>query len=386
MKENHTPTTDLYLLAIYVLTNALFVYKYVSRITTQPGATSLLYLILSGSIILLLYKKKECKNDSKTQTFIYFSAIALLATLIALLMFHFDPEKVRVGRYVANYDWISRFLDSQFPYTSHTRPSGFPFLFAMAIPFYILGDLGLFNIFSFIMFGVLVHWRYQKLPINKFRCILLLVTSPIFLFEVVVRSDIFSNMVALLFYLAVFEILTQQSSNTRVWLLGIIGGLLLSTRGIVLLVYILMFGYLFRKRITVNGLFFLAIFAGFILSLLPFLIWDWSYFTKFGPFSIQLSYIPLWLLIISIIGSLYCAMTIKSLKNIYASVAFMLLGVIGVSLFLSVLNRGWHHAVIGDGFDISYFCFALPFLLISLDFHRRGSVSPKGMFVLHPIE
>ena len=384
MKVNRISITDICTLAIYVLINALFVYKYTSRITSQPWAPSLLYLTIVSLFILLLFKKNEFRPGLKTENLIYFSMITFLAISFTFLMFHFDPQKIRVGRYLAMYDWITRFFNSEFPYASHAYPSGFPFLFVMAMPFYFLGDLGFFQIFSFLTFATLVHLRHGQKSINRFSCIFLLVTSPIFLYEIVVRSDVFSNMVMVMLYLAIFEAFSRKSGPIALYFLGIIGGLLLSTRGIVLLIYTCVFGYFFRRQIITCGLFFLSMFVGFFLSLLPFLIWDWRYFIDFGPFSIQLAHIPNWLLILSIASSVLCALTIRSLKRIYSSVSFILFGVTCVAFVITVFNYGWYETVLRDGFDISYFCFALPYLLISLDFPEKETASPDSMFAVRP--
>jgi len=385
MKDRGLSITDICALAFYGLINALFVYKYTSRITSQPWATSLLYLVMVSLFILLLFRMTESRLGIKTQNLIYFSMIAFLAILFTFVMFHYDPEKIRVGRYPAIYDWITRMFNSEFPYASRTNPSGLPFLFVMAMPFYFLGDLGFSQIFSFLIFAVLVHLRHRQESINRFRCIFLLVTAPIFLYEIVVRSDLFSNMVIVMLYLAVLEVFCRKMGHTTaLYFLGIIGGLLLSTRGIVLLIYIPVFGYFFRRQIIKDGLFFLSIFVGFLLPLIPFLIWDWAHFINFGPFSIQLSYIPNWLLIFSIAASIYCALTIRSLEGIYSSVLFILFGVTCAAFVMTGLDHGWYQTVQRDGFDISYFCFALPFLLISLEFPNKGIASPDSVFTVSP--
>lgn len=385
MEENRISSIDICAFAIYGLINALFVYKYTSRITSQPWATSLLYLIVVTLFILLLFKKNKFRPGLKTENVIYFSMIAFLAILFTLFMFHFDPEKIRVGRYPAMYDWITKFFNSEFPYTSPTNPSGFPFLFVLAMPFYFLGDLGFLQIFSFLIFAVLVHLRYGGNSINRFRCIFLLITAPIFLYEIVVRSELFSNMVIVMLYLAILEAFSRRASHIGLFFLGIIGGLLLSTRGIVLLIYIPVLGYFFKRQIINHGLFFLSMFVGFFLSLVPFLIWDWTYFINSGPFSVQLSYVPNWLLILSIAASVACALTSRSLKRIYSSVSFVLFGVIGAAFILAVFNLSWYKAVLGSGFDIAYFCFALPYLLISLDFaEKRTTSSTDQVFVVRP--
>ncbi len=106
--------------------------------------------------------------------------------------------------------------------------------------------------------------------------------------------------------------------------------------------------------------------VGLILTLGPFLIWDAKHFVESGPFAIQLSYIPVWVFILSIIASVACGLGIKSLKGIYASISVMLFGVVFIAFVISIVNSGLAESVLGDRFDISYFSFCLPFLLISL--------------------
>lgn len=384
MKGYRISTTDVCASAIYGLINALFVYKYTARITSQPWAMSLLYLILIGLFIIFLYHITEFKFSSKAQNLIYLFMIVCVAILLTILMFQFDPGKIRVGRYPALYDWITELLNSEFPYASHTRPSGFPFLFIMAMPFYFLGDLGFFQIFSFLLFAFIVYLRHRMERENRFRVVFLLVTSPLFLYEIVVRSDLFSNMVVIMLYLAILEIYLPKMRGLALCLLGIMGGLLLSTRGIVLLIYIPVLAYLFRGQIVKGSYFFLSMLVGFSLTLIPFLIWDFDYFINFGPFSVQLSYVTSWLLILSIAVSVYCALTIRSLTRIISSISFVLFGVICVAFIMAVLGFGWFQTVLGDGFDISYFCFTLPFLLISLDLSEKRISPPNKVFAFQP--
>ncbi len=384
MKEKSTSITDICALVIYGLINVLFVYKYSSRIISQSWAASLAYIVIVSLLIVLLFKKGGWGIPEKTQNSIYFFLMAFFAVLLTFLMIQFDPQQIRVGRYPAMYDWITKLLSSEFPYASFTNPSGFPFLFVMAMPFYFLGDLGFFQIFSFLVFALLVYLRNGEKYINRFRCILLLVTAPIFLYEIVVRSELFSNMVMVMLYLAVLEAYGRRAGPVTLFFLGIIGGLLLSTRGVVLLIYIIVLGYFLKRQIVQGSLFFISMFVGFFLSLAPFLIWDWKYFLGSGPFAVQLSYIPNWLLTLAIASSVLCALTIRSLKGIYSSVSFILFGVISVAFVLAVFNMGWHKAVFGSGFDIAYFCFALPYLLISLEFAEKGTTFPERMFVVRP--
>jgi hypothetical protein len=380
MRQNAVWITDACAIVLYGLINALFVYKYAARITSQSWAVSLLYLVLLGLFVWVLYRKTASRPSPAAQSLIYFFTIVLLAIGLSLVMSHFDPQKIRVGRYPALCDWITRLFDSQFPYNSQTRPSGFPFLFVMAMPFYLLGDLGFFQIFSFLVFAALVYLRYPEQPMNRFRCIFLLILAPVFLYEVIVRSELFSNMVMVMLYLAVLEMVGRKMSLFASILLGLAGGLLLSTRGVVLLIYILALGYLLRKKVVTHGLFYLSLVAGFVASLLPFMIWDWKRFMSLGPLSKQLSFLPVWVLALSIACCIYCALRIGSLRKIYSAVSFILFAVVLVAFSASVLQYGWHQAVLKDAFDISYFAFAVPFLLVSLNFREREIPQTDRMF------
>ncbi|UCB52865.1 MAG: hypothetical protein JSV10_01880 [Candidatus Zixiibacteriota bacterium] len=384
MRENAVSITDVCALTLYGLINALFVYKYAARITAHPWVTSSLYLVLLGLLVLLLYRKAELRLSPGAQNLIYFLVIVLFAFALTLVMSHFDPQKIRVGRYPALQDWISRLFDSEFPYNVHTRPSGFPFLFVMAMPFYLLGDLGFFQIFSFLIFAGLVYFRYREQTANRFRCIFLLMSAPVFLYEVMVRSELFSNMVMVMLYLAILEMVGRRMSLVALISLGLVGGLLLSTRGIALLIYVLVLGYFLKTKVVTHGMFFASICAGFLVSLLPFLIWDWAQFMKLGPLSKQLSFLPIWLLALSVVSSVYCALKIESLRRVYSAVSFTLFAVVLVAFSTSVLDLGWHQSVLGDGFDISYFAFAIPFLIVSLDFRGKEDASPVGVFANHP--
>jgi hypothetical protein len=384
MREDAISITDICALTVYGLINTLFVYKYAARITSHPWITSLLYLALLGLLALLLYRKTELRLSPATENLVYFCMIVLFAVALSLVMSHFDPQKIRVGRYPALQDWISRLFDSEFPYNSHTRPSGFPFLFVMAMPFYLLGDVGFFQVFTFPIFAGLVYFKHGEQTTNRLRCILLLVFAPVFLYEVVVRSELFSNMIMVMLYLAILEMVGRKMSLIALICLGLVGGLLLSTRGIVLLVYILVLGYFLKRKVVPHGLFFLSVFAGFFVSLAPFLIWDWSQFIELGPFSRQLSLLPFWLLALFVVSCIYCVLRIGSLRKVYSAVSFFLFAVVLVAFIIKVLDYGWHQAVLGDGFDISYFAFAVPFLLISLDFRGKQDASPAGVFAVHP--
>jgi len=345
MNVKTDPVRELFVIVIYIFCNSLFVYKYISRITIYPSIVLTLYIVCICLFIALIYGIIDFNVSAKSWNILYLIITIISAVCLAIVMLQFDPSTIKVGRYPAIQDWLSRLLQGEFPYSSETKPSGFPFLFALVFPFYLLGDSGLFQIFAFVIFSVLLYIRHNKDSFNSFRCILLLLASPMFLYEIVVRSELFSNMVIVILFLSIFNYFKRKTNLFSLVIFGLAGGFLLSTRGVVLLIYIIFFGYYFKERKPVQAVTFtFSMAAGFLITLIPFMVWDKFYF-------------------------------LNSEKTLYFAAACTLFGVVLVSFLLMIYNTGWHGALIDSGFDISYFAFVLPFLLFSLDFTKNADHS-----------
>jgi hypothetical protein len=297
--------------------------------------------------------------------------IAVLSVILTALMFQFDPRDIFIGRWWALNDWIGKILEGRFPYDSAHLPSGMPFLFILAMPCYLLGDAGLLQVCGFILFAIAAHLRYSGNQINKFYAIIFLAASPVFLFEVLVRSELIFNVTIVLLYFEVLFRYTRENDLSKPALFGLIGGLILSTRGIVLLIYIIFLGFLFFRYRVRSIRFYLFLIIGFVLTIVPFLLWNTHYFLAYGPFSVQLQYIPGWLLILSILASVACAIIVKTKAGAYTSCGTILFGVVLVTLLISVGKHGLGEAVMHDMFDTGYFAFALPFLVMSFRYNSR---------------
>jgi hypothetical protein len=74
----------------------------------------------------------------------------------------------------------------------------------------------------------------------------------------------------------------------------------------------------------------------------------------------------MWILPVAIPLGTYLGYRSQSPKGVYGSSALLLVGC-GLTVFLiAVGEMGWAMVVLHDGFDISYFCFPVPFLLLGL--------------------
>lgn len=358
---------------IYAFINFLFVYKYVGRFLNYPFFAAIGIVLILTLIIYILSRTYSLFLFFEDRKY-YAIFVSLTAVVLWLLMREFDPAEIQVGRYPALHDWIQRMLNGEFPYNSDVPHTGFPFWFLIALPFYFLGDLGLLQIFCFILFAFLLETRRHAERNYKMQIMFILLLSPIFMYEIVVRSDLFSNMVFVLLYLNLHERYLGKFRFSNI-VFGFAGGLLLSTRAIVIIPFILFFGYHFKTNPIKNSLYFaISAGTGFILPMLPFLIWDFGSFVSDGPFSRQSAYIQLWQLILVIGSAGVLAITSTTQASLYRNTGYILFATSFLVFLTRIIGDGWNSAFFQHGFDISYFSFPLLFLLFALPYAKNRDV------------
>jgi hypothetical protein len=179
-------------------------------------------------------------------------------------------------------------------------------------------------------------------------------------------------MTAVLAWLALAERYRARDGRFIPLIIGAAGGLVLSTRGIVLPVYAVAFAFWFRDDLWRGLWFALGCAAGFGITIIPFLVWDWQSFVSAGPFAVQTSYMPVRGALFAVAVGIAAGWTARSRRAAGFAAALILFAVVLVPFAASVIEYGWNGAVMGDRFDISYFCFALPFLIVLPEWRRDG--------------
>jgi len=358
-------STDSVLLSIYIFVNELFVYKYACRVFTSPLMPCLIYMAIAIAMIFLLFRNYSIEIPQSTLKTAYIALVVICAIALAVLMRQFDPAQIKVARYDALHEWISRLLGGEFPYSSPVKPSGLPFLFALALPFYIAGDLGYFQIFGFLLFSAIVYYRFSGDAKMMYRPIIPLIMSPVFLFEVAARSELITNMIIIIAYLVLVEYSLNSKKRISPIILGIGAGLLLSTRAIAVLILAPCLIYYFKRGSEGRALFIVSMILGFAVTLLPFVLWSPKSFTANNPLLIQSSYSPVWLNVLALTASVLTGLFSKTMRAVYTSVSLILFLAVFVPFLIKVSYIGWYSALVESGFDISYFCFSIPFLPIA---------------------
>jgi hypothetical protein len=289
-------------------------------------------------------------------------------------------ESLNTDRWSVIVSFWNNYFDGKYVYDAQSHmgnyPGPMPFYFILALPFYWLGELGFFSLMGVFVFYILM--RYMRAKQNRQTVFLLLIlSSPFYFWEVMVRSNIFLNATLVFFSIVFFfNIKNYKSIGTQLGT-GLVLGLLMSTRNVFVLCYIILFLYSLKcKKINMRsvlqtGCVSVLIFA---LTFLPFVIGHWDDFLKMNPFIIQSSFLmPFPFVLVAVCFSfvlfLFCR---ENSDVIFYS---------GITLFFAILLHLAYHAVdasLGDAFwgsnaDISYFILCIPFFLLYICLKEKQS-------------
>lgn len=342
---------------------SLFILKYSSRYTDLFIFSPVLYLV--GGVLFLFFidkKIKSRKNDfSKKYLLSLVGVIAVAAVLLA-----FIPQSTRVGRFPALMEWLSNFQQGIFPYGTKANPSGFPFLFFLASPFYLLGDAGYLEVFGLFLFLLLIL-KYSKTTKEYWVKILFLLLLPTTFYELAVRSELLTNTVLVisLFFLAEQK-LNENEKNISFIVLALLFGFFLSTRLIAFLWLAMFLLFFFRNNLKNGFIFFTISLSVFLLSLLPFYLWNAETFISKGPFAVQTIYLPKWIYFILPLFVLYIGWMIADFQELLFASGVLTFLLVSISFIMTINNVGMYQAVFNDRFDISYYVLSIPFFILAL--------------------
>jgi len=363
--------------------NFLFAWKYIDRISSLALPIAIVYAI--GISILAVYLPK-LKINEKWVTIIFL----LLLFLLSFLIFQkIDPIDIKVDRWsVISSFWGSAF-QGEYPYFAKSHrlspPGPFPIYFILGLPFYLLGEIGWLAVLGLVVF--LLFTRNKLAKFNYFKVLLFTLLSIAIWYEILVRSTIFTNSTILLCFL--YSIKDYPYKNyKKVLLIGILAGILLSTRMIFGLCFAI---YLIHGLRTKQINFAQSIIWGLtcvttlLATLAPFYVLFPQEFWIQNPFNIQGTFLiqPYWqpvFLLMAILFGYFCKSNKKLIYN-YGIVLFLVILVyIGTHLIEPMADGiNLHPERFWDGgIDISYLLFSLPFLIF-YSFAKEGSPKVPAM-------
>ncbi len=266
----------------------LFATKYAMRATPHYGFVTLSYLCVTVGVIMVLMKNGMRLLSSKR---CFWICLVLFTLALLVVQYHFDPLQNRVDRWSALAYPIQNLLHGEFPYLAKTHLGGyaspFPVWQLFHVPFYLLGNVGLSEIVTSVLFIVSVRYLYGIR--EAFLAMILLAVSVNLWYEVSVRSDLISNFLLLATFINIIRRRGIRFTDHPL-ALSAIAGLWLSTRvSTAFPLYILFLpGWLTlswsRKLLSP-----LTAVTVFCLTFLPLALWDADtlFHHEFNPFTLQ---------------------------------------------------------------------------------------------------
>ena len=352
---------------LYVLINALFVDKYGARITDWHIVISAAYCLLAG--IGTLYLPKIAQKTNHRYALIICGGLYLAMGIG--LQYAIDPMSLQVDRWSAIHHFLDGMLSGIYPYGQQTHLGGYgsplPVWQVLHLPFYAIGNVGLSIFAAIAAFIYTLHrTRGEKVA---WTALLLLVASPACWYEITVRSDLITNII-LAATIAEWLVYKGVRLKEHYIGIGILCGLLVSTRLIAIIPLAVAYGYEFiqlqwRKQLGFVG----VMICTFALTILPFVFWKGStlLFFEYNPFVLQTRQGSLLALILFAVVAVSTTLYYKSSEQVRLPLTGWLLTSLVVIAFVEKMWREniWTE-LYSSAFDITYLSVALPFYIVCL--------------------
>lgn len=356
--------------ALYIFVNLLFVVKYSLRASLGLClAASCAYLAF-----MLLLPWASARRAAKQM-----SAKAVVAVFVAYMVVllvaqcAIDPYSIKVDRWSAINNFLACLFQGQYPYMARTHLGGygspFPVWQVLHIPFYLLHNVGLSFFAALSAFAYFVG-KYASRTATV-RTLTLIMLSPAFLYEALVRSDLMANFLVAATIVIVFYNKRIRPQN-HFLLTAVTCGLILSTRlSAVLPLGMLVFADWWRLKPAKKILFPVVVALVFAATFLPFVFWDGDslFFFKYNPFALQAGHAhPADVALFAMLFIWLALKWTKSAADTFAS----LMAATAMLLFITVVVATAHNMVawgnydlFSSAFDITYFDMSLPFLILA---------------------
>ena len=288
-----------------------------------------------------------------------------------------DGNLLMVDRWSALEVGIKALLNGDYPYSAidhlNGRTSNLPTLLFIGIPFYFLGNIGFLQSFAFLLFLYILFKAFNDYKDRLF-CIMLLIFSPSYLWEIYVKSDLMSNFIIILAVVVFMQDRIYRNIKINPLFESFLLTSLVMTRITAIIpISILFFKHFYKFSVQKKIIFMaVALTTVIIFSYICFnKVGSLEHFYKHNPLELQNRQLPSILSLILIIIPMIYSFRAKDIKSIiYLTVIFLLLP-ISIAFFTSIYYSGFKATLFESSFDISYFNMVLPFLLLSLTFDYK---------------
>lgn len=286
----------------------------------------------------------------------------LMILLAGAVLVGIDPESLQVDRWSVVDSFWNTWFAGDYPYHAqshlHNPPGPLPGYFLILFPFWVVNALATFSVLG----GIGAIWRFPSAALAWG-----LTTSIFLLWETGTQSNLFTFTFLTLMYLDYISSNSKNLTLIKALLWGLLGGLLLNTRSILILAFIVYAPTLWRttrSNPTVRWLGFAGMMAGFAAPLA----------ILYSQFPEAFAATPPWLtqsteLLPPIYGFAFIALALLAgLIQVYHLPDAIKSGLVYALAMCAyavhhTLENGWHQVFWDGGVDWSYFILATGFFV-----------------------
>lgn len=366
---------------IFILINSLFIYKYGIRIQQIPIALLFsLYFLALFLILVFLKKFKKSINQYDSFKNIYIIIVVIISIVFLITNILIDGNNINVDRWSATSVCIDALLNGKYPYLvlDHlgNYSSNLPGLFLIGLFPYLIGDIGYLQVISFMLFSFLIYKHFSA-NYKQLLALVLLLISPAFLWHIIVKSDLTTNFIFVLGFIYLWRRKYSNDIFHKPILLGIITGVFVLTRVIVIIpLTLFLFSTFVKIDLWAKVNFIFALLFSMLLLLFPiyYTAESWQQIMEFNPLSLQSSPLPRIMSLFFMLIPFYFSYLIKNFNQfLWFSTTLVLLPVLA-SFMLHSYQLGILNTILQIQFDISYFSMILPFLIFLMVEHFESEL------------
>ncbi|ANF49742.1 hypothetical protein A0O34_03940 [Chryseobacterium glaciei] len=352
---------------IYIIVNSLFVLKYGEKY----GFPLLAVYIIAILGISLFYIKIELKD--LFYKYIFWIGVISFFIFSIYLNYTVDGLSLNVDRWSAMEIGIKALLNGEYPYNipDHMgrESSNLPMLIILGMPFYLIfGSVGFLQSFIFLFFSYLIIKIFNNYK-QRLAVLILLFFSPSYLWEVYVKSDLFSNFIIVSgFVFLIWQNFIKEKKLKLEWA-SVLTALIFLTRlsviiPIVLLLFKKFYNFTIKEKLRFASVFVIMISC--ILYLFFHNAESFDLIVKHNPFMIQGAKQPLFLSISYIILAFILSFKLKSFYDSIYWTGTLLFICVFVPFIIYLMEYGYNDIVNNSMFDLSFFNMSMPFVILGL--------------------
>ena len=350
-------------------------YKYGQRQDLiEPLILLIIYALSVGLLIYFREKLISTFINKSVLKSLYWIIVGICSVIFLFVIINIEGNSLYVDRWSALELSVEGIIHGIYPYSQidhlGNMTSNFPALGLFALPFYVLGDVGYIQVFTFLLFSFYLYKRCARIT-TSFYILGLFLLSPALMWEIVVKSDLVSNVMLIILFIEYWTHKYQKNLFQKPILLGSIVAFFLLTRGIIIIPLIIFFiKDFFASELNTKVKFIGSIAIMSLLICLPTFmsVPDWDTFINYNPLVLQTNKTPV-LSYLLLLVPFVIPYIIEKQNNYFFYTAIIIFAIPFIAMLNSIAKVGWHLTLFEHHFDISYLTMSIPPILIWIKNH-----------------